>query len=84
MTISIRLENGVRTEAVLLAGSRDRLRLAVPGSGDTNEIARSDGEWRDENGRRVEIEAIFADSADDAAFWSEAHPLTLTAGGPRF
>jgi len=58
MLIAIQRESGVRAEGILLAESRTRMRVAFPGSSDTEEWTQCDGVWRDESGQRIEIEAI--------------------------
>jgi hypothetical protein len=67
--------NGVRAEAIVLAVSPDRMRIAERGRADTVELNLQDGCWRDERGKR--IEALIA--IDESALAGLA-PRTLSAG----
>jgi hypothetical protein len=69
--------NGVRGEAIVLAVSPDRMRIAERGRPDTVELNLHDGSWHDERGRRLEIETLIA--IDNHAF-ADVAPRTLTAG----
>jgi hypothetical protein len=69
--------NGVRAEAIVLAVSPDRMRIAERGRADTVELNLQDGCWRDERGKRIEIEALIA--IDESALAGLA-PRTLSAG----
>jgi hypothetical protein len=69
--------NGVRGEAIILSVTRDRMRIAERGCGDTSELALADGHWRDERGREIEIEAMVAAKKDAFA---DFRPRTFTAG----
>ena len=54
-------ENGLRVEALLLAGDRDRMRAVIRGSGETIELRRIQDQWVTEEGGIVEIDALIAD-----------------------
>jgi hypothetical protein len=69
--------NGVRAEAIVLAVSSDRMRIAERGRGDTVELILQDGCWRDERGRTIEIETLIAIDKNAVAAFA---PRTLTAG----
>ena len=58
-------QNAVRTEAVLLAASESRLRVAVSGNDDVVEFRRVYGRWISETGQEIEIEAIAPNSAQE-------------------
>ena len=48
---------GRQREALLLAGSGDRMRVMLPGTADAVELRRIDGVWLGESGAAVEIGA---------------------------
>ena len=60
MRMMIRYQNGLRLEAVLLAASSDRMRVAVETQCDTIELQRVDEGWRTERGSAIDIEALMA------------------------
>jgi hypothetical protein len=68
-----------RYEAVLLAVSKDRLRIARPGSPDAIELAIVDGVWMDENDQPVEFELLAADDDTNAEWLAQQFPLTRAA-----
>ena len=70
MHMAIQRENGARAEAVLLASSHGRLRIAVSGRGDIEEWTMLDGIWRDESGGRIGIDALFAIDGVDCTYFS--------------
>lgn len=81
MRMTIRYQNGVRAEAVLLAAGRDRMRVAVDSQGDTIELQKADTAWRTEDGTEVSIEAMIPLAGLDVAqFCSAVCPRTLAAG----
>src|ERR1035437_5649232 len=55
---------GRQVDALLLAASAERLRVAIPGRGDTTEFQLIEGRWTTESGGHVELGAILA--ADSA------------------
>lgn len=65
MRMEVQFENGRRAEAVLLAANRYEMRVAVTGSADTEQWQKHDGAWFDENGGRIEIEALTAVEGTD-------------------
>jgi hypothetical protein len=81
MLLSIEDEAGRRSEAMLLAAGKDRMRLAPRGSSDTLELTMVAETWYDERGRRVTIAAILAlDGADCSDFCADVYPRVATAG----
>ena len=69
-----------RYEAVLLAVSKERLRIARPGHVDTIELALVHGVWVDENDEPVEFESMVMDNDTcDSEFLARQFPLTRTA-----
>jgi hypothetical protein len=78
MHMIVKFQNGIRAEALLLAGGRDRMRLIVSGQADAIELSKADGYWYTEAGEPVEIEAITA-VGDCTEFCAEVQPRTMTA-----
>jgi len=79
MRMMIRYQSGLRAEAVLLAASSDRMRVAIDSQRDTVELHRVDGCWRTERGAAIEIEALMAiPGTEYAGFCAAVH-----AAGPR-
>jgi hypothetical protein len=60
MWMIIRYQNGLRLEAVLLAASSERMRVAIETQCDTIELQRVDAGWQTERGAAIEIEALMA------------------------
>jgi hypothetical protein len=82
MRMTIRYQSGLRVEAVLLAASRDRMRVAIPSRRDAIELHKVDTVWFTEEETAVEIEALIPLAGTDvSAFCTAVHPLTNTAGG---
>jgi hypothetical protein len=83
MEVLFQREDGRRATAVILAAHRRTLRVVSPGLAETAEWTRTDGEWRDELGRRIEIEALLSsDVADCSQFCAGIWPLAMAAGRP--
>ena len=72
---------GGRHEAVLLAASASRMRVAVRGARDTIELRVAYGQWLCEDGEPVEFESILA-GQDFSFFCDEVYPRTRAAGSP--
>ena len=62
MQLVFSFSDGRRTEAVLLAASTDRMRVAIPGQEDAVELRRAEGHWKTESGEHIELESIIADA----------------------
>ncbi len=76
MTMVIRDKRGVRVSAVLLAASRQQMRVAVKSEIDTVELNCVDGCWYDESGAPVEIEAMApVPETDFAGFCAQVYPF---------
>ena len=58
MRMTIRFHNGSRVEAVLLAASRETMRVSFESQRDTNELHRLGECWFTEAGDQIEIEAL--------------------------
>lgn len=65
MLLTISYGDGRHFEAVLLAVSRERMRLAVRGRAETLEFRLVDGEWTGEQGDKIELEALVTDGRTD-------------------
>ena len=75
------LPGGRHVDALLLSASTNRLRVVMPGRGDTAEFQLIAGRWTSESGGRVELGAILSeDSADVQRVLANARPRTLSAG----
>jgi hypothetical protein len=61
---------GRQEEAILLAGSGDRMRVTMPGRADVVEFRLIDGEWMGESGAAVKIGAI-APRVENPGAWFE-------------
>jgi len=61
MEMLLSYQDGQRLNAVLLAGGNGTLRIALERHPDAVELRSIEGEWFDENGRAVEIDAITTD-----------------------
>ena len=71
---------GHQVDALLLAASAERLRVAIPGRGDTVEFRLIEGRWTSESGGHVELGAILAEGSADAKRVREnAHVRALSA-----
>ena len=64
MLMTIRYQNGLRAEAVVLAASRERMRVAVDSQPDTMEFQQVDGRWHMEGRGEIEIEALIPSSSE--------------------
>jgi hypothetical protein len=75
------LPGGRQVDALLLSASTNRLRVVVPGPGDTAEFQLIEGRWTSESGGRVELGAILSeDSANAQRVLANARPRALSAG----
>ncbi len=76
------LAGGRRVDALLLSASAstDRLRIVIPGRGDTEDLHLVDGRWISERGVRVEIAALIApEGLSLACFLPRTHVRALAA-----
>jgi hypothetical protein len=80
MQMAIKREGGVRVDAMLLAASANRMRVVVSGSTDTEEWAKHYGVWRTEDGKQIEIEAMFVDGNDSSEFFADLCPRMAVMG----
>jgi hypothetical protein len=71
---------GRQVDALLLSASAERLRVVIPGRGDTAEFQLIEGRWTSEIGEQVELGAILTeDSADVKRVQGNARTRTLSA-----
>ena len=81
MLMTIRYQDGLRIEAVLLAAGRDRMRVAAGAQRDTIELHKVDGCWFTEEGDEIEIEALIPLAGTDvSSFCAAVYPLRSVAG----
>jgi hypothetical protein len=81
MRMTIRYQSGLRVEAVLLAASRERMRVAIDSQPDTIELHKVDACWCTEDGAETEIEALIPISGTDISWFCAAvYPRTNAAG----
>lgn len=81
MRMLIRYQNGMRSEAVLLAANTERMRVAFHARGDVKELSRdANGSWLSENGEPLEIEALIPLAGTDfLSFCADLYPRALTS-----
>jgi hypothetical protein len=81
MRMTIRYPSGVRSEAVLLAANRERMRVAIESQRDTVEFHQVDSCWHTEKGIEIEIETLIPIPGTDVSqFCSAVYPRTFAAG----
>jgi hypothetical protein len=81
MTMTIRYENGLRVEAVLLAANAEQMRVAIDSRRDTVELNRVDGCWHAERGAAIEIESLIPiPGTDVSSFCAAVYPRTVAVG----
>ena len=81
MLVTIRYQSGLRFEAVLLAASRERMRVVVDSRRDTIELHKVDTAWYTEEGSEVEIDSLIPLAGTDVpGFCAVVNPRTTAAG----
>jgi hypothetical protein len=81
MLMTIRYQNGLRVEAVLLAANRDWMRVAIDTQRDTVELHKVDTCWCTETGDAIEIEALIPiPGTEFSHFCAAVHPRANAAG----
>jgi hypothetical protein len=78
MLMTIRYQNGLRAEAVVLTADNERMRVVLDSQRDTIELRKVDGCWYTEDGAEIEIEALIPLAGTNVA--SSLYPRTITAG----
>ena len=61
MYMILRFPSGRQIDGILLAASRDRMRIVSRRINETLELRRIEGKWFSDRGERVEIESWLAD-----------------------
>ena len=79
MLMTIRYQNGLRVEAVLLAANRERMRVAVDSQPDAIELHQVDASWFTQEGAEIEIEAFIPLSGSVSHFCAAVYPRTDAA-----
>ena len=74
MHITLGLGNGETMEALLLAASRTRMRVVIPGCDDTIELRLKNHQWKRADGSTAEVESVISDGKGMAVFL-DAHVL---------
>ena len=59
MRMLLLFENGPRVEAIVLAGGRNRMRVAIRGAKDAMELRLLKDQWMSDEGEAVDIESVF-------------------------
>ena len=78
MLMTIRYQNGLRAEAVVLTANNERMRVVIDSQRDTMELRKVDACWYTEDGAEIEIEALIPLAGTNVV--SSPNPLTITAG----
>jgi len=78
MLMTIRYQNGLRAEAVVLTADNERMRVVIDSQRDTIELRKLDACWYTEDGAEIEIEALIPLAGTNVA--SSLYPMTITAG----
>lgn len=73
MLIILRFRIGGMIAALLLAANRSRMRVVIPGSGDTLELRLRKNAWTLEDGRIAEVEAVISDGKPLSTVLLDAH-----------
>ena len=78
MLMTIRYQNGLRVEAVVLTADNERMRVVIDSQRDTMELHQVDACWYAEDGDEIEIEALIPLAGTNVV--SSMYPLTIAAG----
>ena len=78
MLMTIRYQNGIRAEAVVLTADNERMRVVIDSQRDTMELRKLNACWYTEDGAEIEIEALIPLAGTNVV--SSPNPLTITAG----
>ena len=78
MLMTIRFQNGLRAEAVVLTADNERMRVVIDSQRDTIELRKLDACWYTEDLAEIEIEALIPLAGTNVA--SSLYPQTITAG----
>ena len=78
MLMTIRYQNALRAEAVVLTADNERMRVVIDSQRDTIELRKLDACWYTEDLAEIEIEALIPLAGTNVA--SSLYPQTITAG----
>jgi hypothetical protein len=73
MRMILQYEDGRRASAVILATSRDRMRVVFRDGRDTTELRLFENQWMSEDGDAVDVEALLVEDGGSAAPWAGSH-----------
>ncbi len=79
MYVMISTNDRQATGALLLAVSKTKMRLAVPGQADAVELELIQGQWTTETGDPVTLDSVIQDGDFDLLALSSVFPRTMTA-----
>jgi hypothetical protein len=78
MLMTIRYQNGLRMETVVLAADSERMRVVIDSQRDTMELHKAGECWYTEDGEEIEVEALIPLEGINIA--NSRHPLVTAAG----
>jgi hypothetical protein len=81
MQMTVKFKSGVIEDALLLSVGSDRIRVVVAGRSTTEEWLMLDGRLFDEEGRIIEVQALFAVDGVEYSQLIELYGRTAAAGG---
>ena len=80
MYVMISTKDSQAVGALLLAVSKTKMRLAVPGKSDALELTLIEGQWTAENGDQVSLDSIIqTGELDLLAIGGDVFPKTMAA-----
>ena len=81
MLMTIQYQDGLIVEAVVLAASSDRMRVAIASQRDTVELHKLDTSWYTEKGAAIEIGSLIPiPGTEFSHFCAAVHPRANAAG----
>ena len=81
MLMTIRYQNGLRAEAVVLTADNERMRVVIDSQRDTMELRKVDACWYTEDGAEIEIEALIPLAGTNVSqFCAGVYPRANAAG----
>jgi len=60
MHLMLTFSNGRRTEALVLAVGRNRMRIAIPSRNDAVELTLAGGQWTTDTGETLELDSLIS------------------------
>ena len=81
MLMTIQYQDGLIVEAVVLAASRERMRVAIASQRDTVELYKVENSWYAETGAPIEIGSLIPiPGTEFSHFCAAVHPRANAAG----